>query len=345
MYVSNRMKRRATVAVAAALTASSVLATWAFDATSASAKSYLSISVGVALSPPKAVFMAPYVAQAEGFFAQEGLQANIISMPNGLNTELGTTAGSINFGLSSATDSVEAAAAKAPIHAIASYGAKLDTECVAAPGYGTAAKLRGQNVGTTGIGGFAATTLAACLQPLGLTLADVHQVVMTRSQFVGALATGAIKVAAFHADDAYVVLHQIKGSTVIDQEFKTLPHWWYGGIAALDSYTKTHPVVTEHFLAALILANNWINNPKNFNALVNLTVRATGEDKAAVVYALKFNIGAKSFTTAINPASVMWTARECKTIGDISVVPTLSQIVDSHYLVAAQKLVKSQAKG
>ena len=289
--------------------------------------------------------MAPYVAQAKGFFTQEGLKVNLISMPNGLSTELGTTSGSINFGLSSATDSVEAAAANAPIHAIASYGLKLDTECVAARGYNTAAKLRGQNVGTTGVGGFAGTTLAACLKPLGLTLADVHQVVMTRSQFVGALATGAIKIASFHADDAYVVLHQIKGSVVVDKEYQTLPNWWYGGIASLDSYTKSHAVVTEHFLEALILANNWINDPKNFNALVTLTVKATGEDKAAVVYALKFNIGAKSFSATINQASVMWTAKESKVVGDISRVPTYTQIVNNQYLVAAQKMLKSQGNG
>ena len=345
MFPINRKMRTASLTMAAALTASSVLATWAIDVSSASAKTFTSISVGIALSPPKAVFMAPYVAQAQGFFVQEGLQANLISMPNGLSTELGTTAGSINFGLSSATDSVEAAAAKAPIHAIASYGAKLDTECVAAKGYNTAAKLRGQNVGTTGAAGFAATTLAACLKPLGLTLADVHPVVMTRSQFVGALATGAIKIASFHADDAYVVLHQIKGSTVVDKEYQTLPNWWYGGISSLDSYTKTHPTVTTHFLAALILANRWMNNPKNFNALVSLAVRATGEDKAAVTYALKFNIAAKSFNSTVNPASVMWTAKECKNVGDISSVPTFSQIVDSHWQALATKLLKSQGLG
>ena len=345
MFSNNRIMRRGAVTMAAALMTSSVLVTGVIDATSASARSYLSISVGIALSPPKVVFMAPYVAQAQGFFAQEGLQANLISMPNGLSTELGTTAGSINFGLSAATDSVEAAAANAPIHAIASYGAKLDTECVAAPGYNTAAALRGQNVGTTGAGGFAATTLAACLKPLGLTLNDVHPVVMTRSQFVGALAQGAIKVASFHADDAYTVLHQIKGSVVIDKQYQSLPNWWYGGVSSLDSYTKTHPSVTEHFLAALILANNWINNPKNFNALVNLAVHATGEDKAAVVYALKFNIAAKSFSTAVTPAMVNWTSNECKVVGDTTTVPTYSQIVNNKYLNAAVALVKSQGKG
>jgi len=342
MFFNNRMMRRASVTMTVALASSCVLATWAIGATSASAKSYSSIDVGIALSPPKVVFMAPYVAQAEGFFAQEGLKVRFISMPNGLSTELGATSGSINFGLSSATDSVEAAAAHAPIHAIASYGAKLDTECVAARGYSTAAELRGQNVGTTGVGGFAGTTLAACLKPLGLTLADVHQVVMTRAQFVGALATGAIKIASFHADDAYVVLHQIKGSVVVDKQYQTLPKWWYGGISSLDSYTKAHPLVTEEFIAALILADNWINNPKNFNALVNLSVKTTQEDKAAVTYALKFNIQAKSFTAAINEANTMWTSRESKAVGDISTVPTFSQIVNSQYYTAALKLLKNK---
>jgi NitT/TauT family transport system substrate-binding protein len=337
--------RRVTAALAAVLATSGVLVSNAVGGASASATSLTSINVGIALSPPKAVFFAPYVAQAEGFFTQEGLKVTLISMPNGLSTELGTTSGSINFGLSSATDSVEAAAANAPIHAIASYGATLDTECVAAPGFTTAAELRGQNVGTTGAGGFAATTLAACLEPLGLTLKDVHPVVMTRGQFPGALAQGAIKVAAFHADDAYVVLHSIKGSKVIDKEYQTLPKWWYGGISSLDSYTSSHQTVTEHFLAALILADNWINNPANFNKLVSMGVKWSGEDKAAVQYALHFNIAAKSFTTAVNPVDVNWTAKEAKSVGDITSVPSYSQIVNVKYLNAAIKLVGNGGNG
>lgn len=337
--------RRVTVVLAAVLATSGVLVSNAFNSASASAKSLTSINVGIALSPPKAVFFAPYVAQAEGFFAQEGLKVNLISMPNGLSTELGAASGSINFGMSAATDSVEAASANAPIHAIASYGATLDTVCIAAPGFTTAAQLRGQNVGTTGAGGFAATTLAACLKPLGLTLNDVHPVVMTRSQFPGALAQGAIKVASFHADDAYVVLHAIKGSKVIDKQYQTLPHWWYGGVSSLDSYTSSHQTVTEHFLAALILSDNWINNPHNFNQLVTMGVKWTGEDKAAVSYALKFNIAAKSFSTAVSPADVMWTAKECKAIGDISTLPTYAQIVNNKYLNAAIKLIGNGGNG
>ena len=96
------------------------------------------VNVGIALSPPKAIFLGPYVAQQEGFFTKEHLNVKFISMPNGLQTELGTTAGSIDFGFSSATDSIEAAAQHAPIHAIWSYGTKLDTQCIGAPGISTA---------------------------------------------------------------------------------------------------------------------------------------------------------------------------------------------------------------
>src|SRR3984885_13806538 len=77
-----------------------------------------SVNVGIALSPPKAIFFGPYVAEQEGFFKKEHLNVKFISMPNGLQTELGTTAGSIDFGFSSGTDSIEAAAQHAPIHAI-----------------------------------------------------------------------------------------------------------------------------------------------------------------------------------------------------------------------------------
>lgn len=329
-----------TVMSATVLIASGTFAMYAAGSAGASStKARTSVNIGIALSPPKAIFFAPYVAQAEGFFAREGLKVNFISMPNGLSAELGATSGSINFGLSAATDSVEAASAKAPIHVIASTGKSLDTECVAAKGYSTAAELKGQPVGTTGAGGFASTTLAACLAPLGLKLSDVHPIVMSRSQFVGAMASGAIKVAAFHVDDAYVVLHSIAGTTIIDKEYKTLPRYWSSAVASLDSYTKSHPLVTEHFLVALELANRWIMNPANFNKLVTMGVKWSGETRVAVSYAVHFLIAAKYYTTAIVPADVNWTSRESVKVGDISApAPTYSQIVNTKYLNVANKM-------
>lgn len=342
LFTKRLASRRFVLSAAALLTTAGTLGAGLVTSTSASAKTLPTVSVGIALTPPKVVFITPYVAQAMGFFTKEGVKANFVSMPNGLSTELGATSGSINFGLSSGTDSIEAAAAGAPIQAIGSYATRLDTECVALNGYTTAAELRGQNVGTTGAGGFAATTLAACLKPLGLTLADVHPVVMTRSQFVGAMATGAIKMASFHADDAYVVLHSIAGTKVVNATYKALPNWWYGGISSLDGYTRLHPLTTEHFLAALMLADKWINNPKNFTKLVKMAVGWTGESAAAVTYALHFNINAQTFSVATPFKAINWTSNECKVVGDTSIAPSYNEIVNDHYLSAATALL---AKG
>ncbi|HEX3390894.1 MAG TPA: ABC transporter substrate-binding protein, partial [Streptosporangiaceae bacterium] len=195
-----------------------------------------SVNVGIALSPPKAIFFGPYVAQQEGFFKKEHLDVKFISMPNGLQTELGATAGSIDFGFSSGTDSIEAAAQHAPIHAIWSYGTKLDTQCIGAPGISTAKGLIGKPVGSTGTDGFSITLLQACLEPAGVSLDQVKPINMVRSEFVPAMVAKKIDAAVFHADDAYVITHQLKGAKVLSSEYKVFPNWWYGGVSMLDKY-------------------------------------------------------------------------------------------------------------
>ena len=307
---------------------------------SASSASWDTVNVGIALSPPKAIFLGAYVAQQEGLFAQQHLHVNFISMPNGLQTELGTTAGSIDFGFSSGSDSIEAAAQGAPIHAIWSYGTKLDTQCIAAPGISSAADLVGKPVASTGSDGFSITLLQACLEPAGVHLSQVTQVMMTRSQFVGAMTAGRIKAAVFHADDAYVISHSLKGTTVLASEYKSIPQWWYGGVSMLDSYGKAHPDVVVRFLTAMMQADRWMNNPANNAALDAIGVKETQEDPAAVAYAVNFLRGAGTWPdgTGLSPAQVNYTAGILLKYKDISKQPSYTGIVDDSY--ANQALAK-----
>jgi ABC-type nitrate/sulfonate/bicarbonate transport system substrate-binding protein len=300
---------------------------------SAGTASWDTVNVGIALSPPEAIFLGAYVAQQEGYFAKEHLHVNFISMPNGLQTELGTTAGSIDFGFSSATDSIEAAAQGAPIHAIWSYGTKLDTQCIGAPGINSAKDLIGKPVASTGSDGFSITLLQACLEPAGVQLSRVTQVQMTRAQFVGAMTAGRIDAAVFHADDAYVITHTLKGTKVLETEYKAIPEWWYGGVSMLDSYGKAHPEVVVHFLTAMMLADRWMNNPANNTALVALGVKYTQEGPAAVAYAVNFlrSSGTWPDGTGLSPAQVNYTAGILYKYKDISSLPSYSQIVDDSY--------------
>jgi NitT/TauT family transport system substrate-binding protein len=305
-----------------------------------SSASWDSVNVGIALSPPKAIFLGAYVAQQQGYFAKEHLHVNFISMPNGLQTELGTTAGSIDFGFSSGTDSIEAAAQKAPIHAIWSYGTKLDTQCIGAPGIGSAKDLMGKPVASTGSDGFSITLLQACLEPAGVHLSQVTQVMMTRSQFVGAMTAGRIKGAVFHADDAYVMAHSLQGTKVLESEYQTIPQWWYGGVSMLDSYGKAHPDVVVRFLTAMMQADRWMNNPANNAALDAIGVKETQEDPAAVAYAVNFlrSSGTWPDGTGLSPAQINYTAGILLKYKDISTQPSYTKIIDDSY--ANQALAK-----
>jgi NitT/TauT family transport system substrate-binding protein len=295
------------------------------------------VTIGLALAPPKVVFLAPYVAQEEGFFAQEHLNVKMLNMPNGLETELGTTSGAIDFGFSSATDAIESASAGSPIHAIWSYGTKLDTICLAAPGINTASDLIGKPVGSTGTGGFSYTLLNACLAPAGVDVSQVKPVNMQRSAFVPALASGRIYAAVFHADDAYVVTHEVSGIHVLNNEAESYPKWWYGGVSVLDKYAKANPDVTKRFLMAMMLADRWMNDPANHDALVQIGAQATGEDPDAVSYAIDVMVknGIWPNNQGLDQTQVDYTANQLYTLKEIPNQPTYTQIVDSSYADAA----------
>ncbi len=324
--------------VASGLAASlAVMALVGCGSTTASTPGTDNITIGIALSPPKTVFLGAYVAQQEGFFKQEHLNVKFLAMPNGLETELGTTAGSINFGLSSATDGIESAAAGSPIHEIWSYGTKLDTVCLGAPSINTVSDLIGKPVGSTGTGGFSYTLLNACLAPAGVTVSQVKPVNMERSAFVPALASGRIFAAVYHADDAYVVMHKLAGVHVLDNEYESYPNWWYGGVSVLDKYAKANPDIVKRFLMAMMLADRWMNDPANRDALIQIGVQATGEDQAAVAYAVDFMVKGQIWPNnqGLDPNQVNYTANQLYTLKEINSQPTYAQIVDSSYADAA----------
>jgi ABC-type nitrate/sulfonate/bicarbonate transport system substrate-binding protein len=302
---------------------------------------WATVNIGLALSPPKAVFFGPYVAQAEGFFAREHLKVNFVSMPNGLETELGTTTGAIQIGFSSATDSIEAAAAGSPVEAVWSYGPVLDTVCIGAPSIHSAKDLIGKPVGSTGADGFSQTLLTACLAPAGVSTDQVHQVDMTRAAFVPALLSGRIYAAVFHADDAYVVLHADPKLHVLEREYQSQPNWWYGGVAVKTAWAQSHAQILERFLKACVLADRWMYQPANKQKVIDIGVKASGESAAAVTYAYNFLVKAHGWTLniGVTPQTEMYTARQLLKFKEISSLPPFSKVVNLTYIDAVLKQI------
>jgi ABC-type nitrate/sulfonate/bicarbonate transport system substrate-binding protein len=156
---------------------------------------------------------------------------------------------------------------------------------------------------------------------------------MVRSEFVPAMVAKKIDAAVFHADDAYVITHQLKGATVLSSEYKTIPNWWYGGVSMLDSYGQAHHDVVVRFLTAMMMADRWMNNPANNNALVTLATKTTQEDQPAVAYAINFlrSSGTWPDGAGLDQTAVTYTAGILAKYKDIPRQPTFSQIVDPSF--------------
>lgn len=305
------------------------------------------VIIGQPLSPPKVPQLAVFVAENLGYFEKVHLAVTIAYMPTGLATELGTTSGSITLGMAAGSDSIEAAAQGAPIHAVWVDYRPLDTVCIARKTIKSIKTLIGKNVGSTGAGGFAATTMGACLAAGGVTAGQVHEITMTRAEFVPSLATGRISAAVFHADTAYTILHSVKGSHVLDREYKTLPTYWYGSLNVTNSYAKAHPKVVGDVIGAMMAADRWMMNPRNNAKFVKLALRITGEPKKAVEYAIKFDRSIKLWNTscAMSKKWVASTAHVLLEQKSITSVPAFSQVYDGGYCRAGEKVAGKLYRG
>jgi len=324
-------------ALLAALVASSAAAQSSDWANVTDSTPWGTIGATVAVSPPKAVFLVPYIAQAEGFFDKEHLHVKLVPETNGVPAFLSTVAGSTKFSFTSATDPLIAASHGKAAHVIWSYGLKLDTVCIGGNGINSAKDLVGKNVGVTDTGGFAQTLLEACLAPKNVSLDQVHQIHMQRSGFVPAMVSNRISAAVFHADGAYVVLHKDPGVKVLAYEYQAIPQWWYGALAANDAYSKAHPAEVKRFLKALVLASRWMYDPANKAKVISDGAKASGEDPAAVEYA--YNLMIKGHIWPLNDglpthASYIYTAMKLKTFGQIDTIPAYDQTINASYIDA-----------
>lgn len=300
------------------------------------------IGATVAVSPPQAVFLVPFIAQAEGFFDKQHLHVELVPETNGVPAFLSTVAGSTKFSFTSATDPIIAASHGGAAHVIWSYGLKLDTVCIGGEDIKTGKDLIGKNVGVTDTGGFAQTLLEACLAPQNVALKDVKQINMQRAGFVPALLTKRISAAVFHADGAYVVLHKDPNLHVLAYEYETLPNWWYGALAANDAYAKANADEVKRFLKALVLASRWMYDPANKARVIADGAKVSGEDPAAIEYA--YNLMIKGQIWPLNEGlpsqeSYLYTADKLKSFGQIERIPTYEETIDASYVDAVMQNV------
>jgi NitT/TauT family transport system substrate-binding protein len=124
---------------------------------------FLSSSLKAALSPTKIIIghaavnsrVVPlWIAQEQGFFARNGLEAEVVFIRTGPILISALTAGRINIGYAAGEALVLAAAASgADVKLIAAFTSRFNHDVVARPGITRPQDLRGKRFGVQSIGG------------------------------------------------------------------------------------------------------------------------------------------------------------------------------------------------
>src|SRR5579875_311166 len=76
--------------------------------TSSGSRPTTTVSVGLALQPPKLIFIGFYVARDEGFFAKHHLNVQLAGFQDGVKSLKGVAGGSVDMGATSSDDVIAA---------------------------------------------------------------------------------------------------------------------------------------------------------------------------------------------------------------------------------------------
>ena len=244
---TNRVARRSNWS--RALAVALVLAGWSG---SAGAAEPIAFKAGIA--DPVNTVLAWWTAQAAGFYADQGLEVEIINMSGGSRGAQELQAGRLDVmhvGLSSV---VKLNRAGGDLRLIGSLSNVIRFTFFSGPGVKTAADLKGGVVGVSTFGSESDSTVTLALQRLGLTRNDV-----TLQEYGGgprrlaAVKSGEIKATTLN--EPFTSLAREQGvNPMVDLVPEQIP-WLFSGITVKrDSLASRHDALTR-FLKATVEGN------------------------------------------------------------------------------------------
>jgi ABC-type nitrate/sulfonate/bicarbonate transport system substrate-binding protein len=227
------------------------------------ASSSTKIIIGHAAVNPRVVPL--WIAQEQGFFTRNGLDAEVVFIRTGPILISALTAGRINIGYAAGEALVLASAASgADVRLIAAFTSRFNHDVVARPGITKAQDLRGKRFGVQSIGGGMWMRAVLALEHMGLEPErDGIQLLVLGDQTIllQALDTGTIDVATL--DKVFTNILKQKGfSVLLDLYHTNIPMIGMSALAQKSSIDK-RPEIVENFLKAMLEGLAFSLSPEN----------------------------------------------------------------------------------
>ncbi len=215
------------------------------------------------------------------FFKRHGLETELIFIASSSHGVPALLAGEIPIYSGSPETAAQAAAAGADVVIIAS-SEPTPYKLIVQPGIKSVAQLKGRKIGTDRVGGSSYYATRRMLEKLGLKPEEV--------EFMQVTGGGNQRVAAFRSGILSGVVSTVERFERAAIPYNVLADAIELGIRSIgSSYITTrffrdqNRDTVQQFIAALIEASQWVKNPKNRSAVLQIVSRRLRTDDPAVL--------------------------------------------------------------
>lgn len=293
------------------------------------------------------VYFTPYVAEAKGFFAQHGLDAQLIYFRSGAETTTAVVSGSTEFG-ALATEHVtqvreQGLRLKAIVANLAdspfTLNVRKEVELPnAARGYPHLVRdLKGLKLGITGRGASTDFTLRFLVKEAGLDPDKDVTIIATGgiATSLAALQKGDIQgYLAFEAIQSQAIHGLGIAKPVIDirkgEGPRLLQEYAYNSMVAKEEYLDANPETARRMVAAVLDTHRFLADPKNFEETVKVAEKYfEGINPALLRQILQESL--KAYRPVITRQAVANIGEMLRFAGLVKRAPAYEEVVDTRY--------------
>ena len=302
---------------------------------------------GVPVTPPNVVHIPPYIAKEMGFFAEYGIEVELVTFEGGTQTLRGSVAGGLDITGTSADPAIVGAARGAGTKVVGTYSHKLSQSMLVQGDIKTCKELKGRKIGIQEVGAFSEVLSRAVMSTCGLTQKDVQYVNVSTKGRVSGLLTGQIDTAILHVDQALVAKKKKPDLNILVNLWETLPKWLYAVYIAPGNQLAENRQLYVDLEAALIKANRFMYKDKA--KTVEIAIKYTKGDQQVVsqTYDILANAGAWPVNDGLPKEMVEWTINRQVEVGTIKAAekPSYDKLVEVSVIDAAIKKVGGRLTG
>jgi len=228
------------------------------------------VSIGVAFVNAR---VAPlWIADKEGFFKKNGIEAKILKLAGGTQGAQAMLSGGIDIGYTDPTSMVAAIAGGAQLTENMAITNIMPYYLVGSADVKTVGDLKGKRVGSSGLG-LSASRLAllVALNKLGLD-PKRDQITLVAAgaepERIAGLAAGALGGTVI-GPEFRGRIEELKLNILSDLRTLKIP-WEQDALVTSKKYLQSNQDTVERLMKALLQANAYVLNPANRNTVVNL---------------------------------------------------------------------------